>query len=204
MGDFSLLSKYNSKSGFKSVRIGSDSPVLESELNELQEISDHKMSNFIKHFIGNGLSSLANITYDQETKTLNLRDNFAFIDGYLIEISKLSIQLEEGETAYIQAWEETVTYKDEIKLHGNQQEDTLINNYLLDDRINEETSRRIQVKYDLVKQVDPSKSHIIIGEIKGGKFIFTGKITHNYDDLDGGDFNNTTNKNEIILDGGYF
>lgn len=205
MGDFSVLSNYNKKSGFKSVRIGSDAPVLETELNELQEIADHKMNNFIKHFIGNGLSSLANITYDNDTSTLNIRDNFAFVDGYLVQISSLSVKLEEGQKAYLQVWEDTVTCHDALKLYGNEQETTLLDNYLLDDRINEETSRRIQVKYNLVNNCStPNRSHLEIGYVQDSKFSLTVKITHNYDSFDGGDFNSEENSNRFILDGGYF
>ena len=204
MGDFSILSNYNKKSGFKSVRIGSDAPVLETELNELQEIADHKIINFIKHFIGNGLSSLSNIIYDASSSILLLRDNFAFVDGYLVEISSLSLVLEEGQTAYLQVWEETVSYNDTLKLYGNEQETNLLDNYLLDNRINEETSKRIQVKYNLVNTCDtPNRSHLEIGYVSDGKFTLTVKVTHNYDEFDGGDFN-SDDISQVIIDGGYF
>lgn len=203
MADFSLISKFNPTANFKLLQIGSDAPVLEVELNEMQEIADNKMNLFMQGFIGEGLSSIHNIEYDNETKEFTMRDNIAFIGGRVIPISTLSLRLNAGEIAYLKVWEETVTYKDLIPYYGNVQETRYVENYLFDDRIAMETSRRVQTKYDLVKTNTESDClYLPICTItENNTMKLLAKITHNYEVLDGGDFNSHS---ENTIDCGYF
>ena len=203
MADFSIISNYNPNANFKLVQIGSDAPVLETELNELQEIADNKMNMFLQGFVGDGLSTIKNINYDSETRILTIRDNIAFVQGRLIPITTLKLEVNNNEVAYLKVWEETVTYSDPVKLYGNEQEQTLVQNYLLDQRIAMETSRRVQVKYDLVKSNEQSEGvfYLPICSIKDGLMTMLAKVTHDYDSIDAGDF---STHSDYTIDCGYF
>lgn len=202
MADFSIISRFDPNANFKLVQIGSDAPVLEAELNELQEIADTRLSLFMKGFVGNGLSTIKNMNYDPSTKTFTMEDNIAFLEGVVIPISTLSVKLSDGETAYLKMWEKTITGTDIIPYYGNIQETRFIENYIVDSRIAMETSRRVQIQYDLVKSTDELNCfYLPICTVNNGLLNVIAKITHNYDTLDGGDFNS---QSESIIDCGYF
>ena len=152
MGDFSRLSNFNPDANFKLVRIGADSPVLEVELNEMQDISEARYKNLIKSYFGNAVQGEG--TYVYKNGTLTIQDESAFVDGNVVEITTLNLALKEGEKAYLKVWEDTIKTGDLIRYKGNQQETRTVPNTLLDSRVGTETSRRIQVKYDLVKTTD--------------------------------------------------
>lgn len=170
MGDFSKLSNFNPDANFKLVRIGADSPVLEVELNEMQDISEARYKNLIKSYFGNAVQGEG--TYLYNNNTLTIQNESAFVDGNVIEITTLSLNLDEGEKAYLKVWEDTIKTGDLIRYKGNQQETRTVPNTLLDLRVGTETSRRIQVKYDLVKTKDDVKAnYFYIGRVLEGIFI---------------------------------
>lgn len=170
MDKFKLLSNFNPDANFKSVRIGSDSPVLEVELNELQDISEHRYKTFISNYIGDGVVNRGVYTY--KNNTLTIENEGAIINGNVIDITQLTLpNLLEGEKAYLVVWEETVDHTTRIKYKGNNQESRYVPNTMLDLRVNEETSRRIQVLYDLVKTPQQGKDNLYVGKVLNGKFI---------------------------------
>lgn len=170
MGDFSKLSNYNPNANFKLVRIGADCPVLEVELNEMQDIAEGRYKDFIKYYLGDGLNGEGDIIYADNT--LTIQNEKAFVGGNTIEITTLKLPLLEGEKAYLKVWEETIKTNDLIKYKGNQQETRTVPNTLLDPRINKETSRRIQVKYDLVKTIkEDNANYLYLGYVAESKFI---------------------------------
>lgn len=170
MDKFRLLSNFNPDANFKSVRIGSDSPVLETELNELQDISEHRYKTFISNYIGDGVVNRGTYTY--LNNTLTIENEGAIIKGNIIDITRLTLpNLSEGEKAYLVVWEETVNHTTRIKYKGNNQETKYVPNTMLDSRVNEETSRRIQVLYDLVKTPQDDKDSLYLGKVENGTFI---------------------------------
>lgn len=170
MDKFRLLSNFNPDANFKSVRIGSDSPVLETELNELQDISEHRYKTFISNYIGDGVVNRGTYTY--LNNTLTIENEGAIIKGNIIDITRLTLpNLSEGEKAYLVVWEETVNHTTRIKYKGNNQETKYVPNTMLDSRVNEETSRRIQVLYDLVKTPPEDKDYLYIGKVENSEFI---------------------------------
>ena len=170
MDKFNLLSNFNPDANFKSVRIGSDSPVLEVELNELQDISEHRYKTFISNYIGDGVVNRGVYTY--KNNTLTVENEGAIINGNVIDITQLTLpNLLEGEKAYLVVWEETVDHTTRIKYKGNNQESRYVPNTMLDLRVNEETSRRIQVLYDLVKTPQDDKDSLYLGKVENGTFI---------------------------------
>lgn len=174
MGDFSQLSRFNPDANFKLVRIGADSPVLEVELNEMQDISEARYKNLIKSYFGNAVQGEG--TYVYKNGTLTIQDESAFVDGNVVEITTLNLALGEGEKAYLKVWEDTIKTGDLIRYKGNQQEDRTVPNTLLDSRVGKETSRRIQVKYDLVKKTDNKATYLYLGKILEGKFLLEANI----------------------------
>lgn len=170
MDKFKLLSNFNPDANFKSVRIGSDSPVLEVELNELQDISEHRYKTFISNYIGDGVVNRGVYTY--KNNTLTVENEGAIINGNVIDITQLTLpNLLEGEKAYLVVWEETVDHTTRIKYKGNNQESRYVPNTMLDLRVNEETSRRIQVLYDLVKEPLEGQDNLYIGKVENGEFV---------------------------------
>ena len=167
--NFKLLSRFNPDANFKTVRIGSDSPVLEVELNELQDISEHRYKSFINSYIGDGIAFAGDYVFSDNT--LNIRNDYAFVKGNVLEITELNLNLYEGESAYLTVWEETVTHLSKIPYKGNVQETRFVENTLLDPRINKETSRRIQVLYDLTKTPQEGKDNLYIGKVENGEFL---------------------------------
>lgn len=169
MSKFKLLSNFNPDANFKTVRIGSDSPVLEVELNELQDISEHRYKTFISNYIGDGVVNKG--TYQYRNNILTIENEGAIIKGDVIDITRLTISLAEGEKAYLVVWDETVDHTMRIKYKGNNQEERYIPNTLLDQRISEETSRRIQTMYDISKTPIEGKSSLYVGKVENGEFI---------------------------------
>lgn len=174
MGDFSKLSNFNPNANFKMVRIGADSPVLEVELNEMQDISEARYKNLIKSYFGNAVQGEG--TYVYKNGNLTIQDESAFVDGNVVEITTLNLALQEGEKAYLKVWEDTIKTGDLIKYKGNQQEARTVPNTLLDSRVGTETSRRIQVKYDLVKTTDNNATYFYLGKILEGNFMLEADI----------------------------
>ena len=173
MSKFKLLSRFNPEANFKSVRIGSDSPVLEVELNELQDIAEHRYKSIVNTYIGDGITGTG--TYSYADGVLHIINEGAIVKGNIIEITSLQVPLEEGESAYLKVWEDTVDYTSSIKLKGNSQEKRTIENTLLDPRVGEETSRRIQVMYDLVKE-KPTGDYLLIGTVEQGSFVVKAEL----------------------------
>lgn len=174
MGDFSQLSRFNPDANFKLVRIGADSPILEVELNEMQDISEARYKHLIKSYFGNAVQGEG--TYVYSNNNLSIQNESAFVEGNVIEITTLNLALKEGEKAYLKVWEDTIKTGDLIRYKGNQQETRTVDNTLLDSRVGKETSRRIQVKYDLVKATGNDATYMYLGKISNGKFILESNL----------------------------
>lgn len=147
--DFSKYSSFSEDSNFDSVVYGAGSPVLETELNELQQIKELKFRNLIKNIIGDGM--YGDVEYVDGV--LNIVNTFAIIDGRLIYIDNLTLSMSDGDVAYIDTWQEIVFGTDDIHKYGNMQSD-VIQNKIIDSRYGVETTRRIQTQYNLVESAN--------------------------------------------------
>ena len=177
MGDFTRTSNFNPNANFKAVRIGSDCPVLEVELNEMQDIAEDKSREMIRRYVGDGLNGEGDFIY--ANNVLTITNAGAFVDGHVIDITKLKITVREGEKVYLKVWDKVITYADVIKYKGNQQEERTVENTLIADRINEETSRRIQVAYDLsLTNTDLSNNakYLYLGKVVTGRFAINTSV----------------------------
>lgn len=171
MGDFTRTSNFNPNANFKSVRIGSDCPVLEVELNEMQDIADDKCREMIRRYVGDGLNGEGDFVY--ANGVLTITNEGAFVDGHIIDITQLQIEVGNGQSVYLKVWDKIITYTDVIKYKGNQQEERTVENQLLDNRVKDETSRRIQVAYDLSLTNDDlsnNAKYLYLGRVVNGRF----------------------------------
>lgn len=177
MSDFTRISNHNPHANFKSVRIGADAPVLEVELNELQDIAEQRTKDLISTYFGDGLNGQQDITYDVPTRTVTINGGGALVQGNTIKITTLNVEASHGDIVYLKVWEQTVSFNDPIYYLGNVQEHRLLENTLIDDRVGKETSRRIQVQYDLVTDnSDPNATYLEIGRVEETTFVVTATL----------------------------
>lgn len=173
MPDFTQVSKFNKEANFESVKFGADAPLLETELNELQDMQNELRRNLSRELLPNGISNTSKIQFSNGNLTIN---NCKFIvDGLTIEVnSPLNIAVSNNEIIYLEVKEEEKTYLDSIKELGNSQSIKVITNNIKDNRLDFETSRRVQVIFNLVKQnTNPNAKYLEIGKLISGVFNVT-------------------------------
>ena len=168
MPDFSYNSKFNKEANFSSILFGADAPLLETELNELQSILLEKIRDSVRAGFGDGIIKTGEVSYDGTNFTMS--DFLAVVDGDIFYVSTLTIKASNGQKIYLTVKEEEVNYQSNLKKYGNEQE-TTIYNHMLDVRVNQETSKRHLMTYNLTTS-KPEKG-IEMGVIDGGKFKAT-------------------------------
>ena len=194
MSRFDHRSNYTRNAGINSVVIGSQTPILEVELNEMQEIQSKKFTDFFDGFIGNSISSKDAITYNNGT--LSIGDCMFIVGGHLIKCTRLSLALAEGKTAYLKVGEVDADYTTELKEEGNQQSNVIVPNNIKDSRYEFATSMRTVITYDLVDNFSTTDGYIYldVATIKNGvpvvnieeSSIGSGSVSF-YEDIDFGE-----------------
>ena len=169
MADFTRDTNFNENAGIASVRYGSDAPILEVELNEMQQIQIKKLQDLIRLSFGDGISGSGPIQYVGGVFTI--ADRYAVVAGTIIPISSLSLSAANGDTIYLSVWNKVVTHADTLKKDGNEQE-TTESNPIKDNRLNIETTRRVVTAFTLTKtNLDPNCSYLKLGKIEDGQFV---------------------------------
>jgi len=170
MPDFSQNSKFNKYANFSSIKFGADAPLLETELNEMQDIQRERLRSFLKVHVGDGLYGVGTINYSDDLFTIE--NELALVNGNLITISRLEIEAVEGDSIYLQVKEKEVAYTDVLKKYGNEQETSTVPNQMYDERVNQETTRRVVETYTLSLTTDDEDSYYLkLGTITGGVFV---------------------------------
>lgn len=169
MGSFDIYSNYRNNAGVSGVVFGAEKGVLEVELNELQEISKHRLKTLASIMVRNGISDVSKITLSSDV--LSVAACTFVVDGLVIDNTGLSIEVDDGDDIYLQVWEEQATYEDTLKLQGNQQESNTVTNWFLDNRGSNETSRRLVTKYQLAKSQDNTKINLKLATITSGSLV---------------------------------
>lgn len=167
MSDFEKRSNYNKDAGVVQVKIGFEKPVLEVELNEMQEIQRQRVKDVIQAVVPN--SVLHGGTYTYSNGIFKIQEVTVIIEGEIIYIPSLQISAENDDIIYIKVWEKEITATTVMKAYGNEQGE-VIPNYIVDSRVGQETSRRIVLAYDLVKSTELDGVYLKLGKIKSGKF----------------------------------
>lgn len=167
MSDFEKRSNYNKDAGVVQVKIGFEKPVLEVELNEMQEIQRQRVKDVIQAVVPN--SVLHGGTYTYSNGIFKIQEVTAIIEGEIVYIPSLQISAGNDDIIYIRVWEKEITATTVMKAYGNEQGE-VIPNYIVDSRVGQETSRRIVLAYDLVKSIESDGAYLKLGKIKSGKF----------------------------------
>ena len=167
MADFEKRSNYNKDAGVVQVKIGFEKPVLEVELNEMQEIQRQRVKDVIQAVVPNGV--LHGGTYTYSNGIFKIQEVTAIIEGEIIYIPSLQISAGNDDIIYIKVWEKEITATTVMRAYGNEQGE-VIPNYIVDSRVGQETSRRIVLAYDLVKSTELDGVYLKLGKIKSGKF----------------------------------
>ena len=167
MSDFEKRSNYNKDAGVVQVKIGFEKPVLEVELNEMQEIQRQRVKDVIQAVVPN--SVLHGGTYTYSNGIFKIQEVTAIIEGEIIYIPNLQISAGNDDIIYIKVWEKEITATTVMKAYGNEQGE-VIPNYIVDSRVGQETSRRIVLAYDLVKSTESDGVYLKLGKIKSGEF----------------------------------
>lgn len=170
MAIFEKHSNFNKNANFSSVVIGADAPVLEVELNEMQQIQRERLKNTVRLLFSDGVKGTGTYRYDTHTSNLTIIDELLVVEGEILEISQSSVRAREGDTIYVEVWEEVINYTDFIPKYGDSNSQEYVDNYLLDSRIGEETSRRMQVKFKVTNVQPTDKDYLILGRIQDGDF----------------------------------
>lgn len=154
MGDYAKISNFNPDANFSLVRFGGDTPITELELNETQMLLSHRIKALTQSVIGDRFLEGGTIALNTETNEFIVRNQALINEGRNIYVTVLKGILNSDETIYLDVYEKEITKDSEIKLHGNTQETSTVSNTLLDPRLEGiETARRMQICYDLVKEV---------------------------------------------------
>lgn len=166
MASFDKYTNHRDNAGVSGVVFGAEKPLLEVEMNEVQEIQKSMLRRAIKNIIGDGVTDLSKIVY--EGGAVKVKEGCALaVDGYMVESTGLSITASSG-TVYLQVWEETATYSETLKKEGNQQDSATVTNWFKDNRSDTETSRRKVVKYTLATTTNSARHNLAIAKIADG------------------------------------
>lgn len=166
MASFDKYTNHRDNAGVSGVVFGAEKPLLEVEMNEVQEIQKSMLRRAIKNIIGDGVTDLSKIVY--EGGAVKVKEGCALaVDGYMVESTGLSITASSG-TVYLQVWEETATYSETLKEEGNQQDSTTVTNWFKDNRSDTETSRRKVVKYTLATTTNSARHNLAIAKVADG------------------------------------
>lgn len=167
MDRFNRPSTYNKKNAFSKVIFGYKLPPLEVELNELQDIQNEKVKALLSSIIGDGVIEGATFSYSEGTLTVNA---VALVKGYFITLENATLSLAEGEKAYIKVREIIVGGHSTIKDYGNVNGQD-IENKILDTDIGIETTKRVQVQFELVKDnSDGNYMYLELGTVTNSSF----------------------------------
>ena len=166
MASFDKYTNYKNNAGISGVVFGADKTVLEVELNEMQEIEKFGLRNMLAKIVGDGITDRSKLTYDNGAVKIASGCGL-LVNGILVNCSGLSLTMSSG-TAYLQVWEETVSYSDTLKEEGNQQDTDTVANWAKDSRSDVETSERKVVKYTLATSQKSGANNIAIASVASG------------------------------------
>lgn len=176
---FKYDSFYNDDVAVTRFKFGHDIPILETELNEMQIIQENKMLSFFRKVMPTGFLNLIDDNFEGEKIVFNpndengnvlfnhiciapcnvivdgqevkLRGNFSYkgnSEYILINLGEAPQFLEREDFVYLELWYEKIDSTNPLRKHGYQ--DGEKSSYsIIDKRINEETSRRIAVYWNI-------------------------------------------------------
>src|SRR3712207_3832729 len=157
--DFSQKSRFSKEANYTSIVFGGDTPLMEVDLNEMQDILKEARAQVIRDTTVSGFISMKAITFDK-SKGLDISPMEGYIDGYKVVVPKLNIPAskfseEKTYSVVLSVWDAVVKSIDTIHKFGGEPLESIPNN-LIDPRLNFETNRRLQRKWaiEVVESLD--------------------------------------------------
>ena len=161
MGNFDRYSNKPSNAPFTGITFGFGSTILEVELNEMQQIQNDKIISLLG-INGDCVIDRDGFSYDGNTLTINTK---IVKDGIMLDTIGATLELANGQSAYISSEIVDYTYSDVIKANGNTNGET-IGNTIMDDRGTNETTRRKGYRFTI-----NTESGMLLGTVIDNKFI---------------------------------
>lgn len=188
MATFNVDINSGEEYSFSRIKFGDKAPVLEVELNELQEIITTKLSRIIKA-IGEGVFSLNDVglTFRKNTNLLVLRECVVLHKSGLTAYIPALSTLVDNKYVYMSLVEREVSDSASLKEYGNLKNARELDNKIKDPRYNIETSHRKVVEYTCV--CSPTK----IDDTEGIKYVLVGTYTNGEFKFEGGSIFNRFN-----------
>lgn len=165
MASFDKYSNYKPDANVSSVVFGSEKPVLEVEVNELQEILKLTQRDLFHTFIGDGVLDPSKITFTEttvetpgegeltQTPALNISvsaDTVFILNGVPIFVPEaIAFSNVQNASYYLNAAEITLDSNAELKTDGYLNAATEVDNWFVDSRVSYETSRRCVVVWEI-------------------------------------------------------
>lgn len=176
MSDFNKYSNYTEESSFSSVVFGSNRPLLEVELNEVQQIINSKFNKVMKA-LGVNILFLSDPVYSEGVLTIDSALIFEEKGGYIFEVKEASVECNENDEIYLQIEEKVVDSSTELHSYGNSTSD-IIANHIRDDRYPTETTKRKCVTYTLMADSEvPNNTDTIkyigVAKIEGEDIVYS-------------------------------
>lgn len=177
MPDFSKYSNYNEQTSFSGVTFGANSPVLEVELNEVQQIEDTKFKR-LTDIIGDCVHPMSDggVSFNASTKVLTLTNCVVIAHGFSAFISSATVTLSAtNKYAYVKMEQKTANGATALKAYGNTA-GASISNPIYDSRVGTETTRRrfIAVTLSAGSSIPANTDTITyapVGEYDGSDFV---------------------------------
>jgi hypothetical protein len=205
MPDYSKGSTFNKDANFQAIKFGADAPLLETELNELQDILSSKSEQLGKLLLSDGFKiksqmSLAN-------GLLTVPSDAIIAGGKVFPFdSPMTISVSNGNIIYLAITTVEITKDSTIYKNGNISSAQSITNNLVDSRIGSETSRRLQTQLSLVKSTGTSGvTYLPVATITGATTLIDNRVKSSIivpNLIDGGDFGDLSTG--TLYDGGDF
>lgn len=167
---FDKHSNFNKQANFTEVKFGENKPVLEVELNELQQIQNEARANIVRDSIPSGFTQLGEIDYDyclnNENKIKLKTDSVAYVNGYrinipkdtIIDIGKAPEKEAREDLLFLEVWKEEVTSDSVLTVQGGEGQSQIANN-IKDSRYPIETTHRVALKWRIRHVADVDFSY---------------------------------------------
>ena len=170
---FDKHSNFNKQANFTEVKFGENKPVLEVELNELQQIQNEARADIIRDSIPSGFTQLGDIDYEyclnNENKIKLKTDSVAYVNGYrinipkdtIIDIGKAPEKDAREDLLFLEVWKEEVNSTSTLYKEGGEGQASISNN-IKDSRYPIETTHRVALRWRIrhVADVDFNRYHM--------------------------------------------
>lgn len=189
MPSFQYDTNYARERSFEKVRFGAKSPILELELNEMQDILRNLIREYMQSQFVSGVEAPLTLAGTSYNNTLRINAFWAWVGGRRIYVSgtdngaHLSVSdghnyfdagappasVDRTDLVFLEVWEGEVKPGEGLYKWGTQNSDQTLTNNLLDSRIGQETTWRHQIMNEI--RVAPGITSILNATDKTGAAV---------------------------------